>query len=132
MGLLGIGSGPPEEQIVLLTPEPTLQPWVPTRQRLYAVENDFFLLLLSELSRWPVSRMPSERMLGTEQTSGGCVARDPGSRRTFARAGKTWQLLCRLAPSSPPTRRFCFGKVRQLHGPGSDPLSSEPFPPVSL
>ena len=80
----------------------------------------FSWLLLSERNKWPAFRMPRETPPGTGQTSGGCAARDQVWRRTYGRVGRTWLPPWQSAPSSRPTRGFCFEKVRDPCGPGND------------
>lgn len=50
----------------------------------------------------------------------GCVARDHVEKNSRKSRGRTWPPPWPSAPSSRPTRGFCFEKVRDPCGPGND------------
>lgn len=71
------------------------------------------VLSLSELSRWPVFKMPKKMAQVIGQTSGEHVASDLEWRRTWGRVVKIWQLLYLWAQSSQLTSEFSCVRVSE-------------------
>lgn len=71
------------------------------------------VLSLSELSRWPVFKMPKKMAQVIEQTSGEHVASDLEWRRIWGRVVRIWQLLYLWAQNSQLMSEFSCVRVSE-------------------